>query len=141
MSTLASLSPTQRQQAMSEAVAEVLKTIVPQAFTNQNIIDMGESDEWKLSKISGRTLLSLIYFRHRGTNDNIRFYREMVDYFLRGSGSIEGWKMRTLENISIGLGSGGGRKRLMVKPSWVGRHITKRDWEKKADRENIQIIE
>lgn len=140
-----SLTPQQvaQVQANAQAYAEVLKQIIPQAFSSKSLMDEGRGliDEWKMSKISGRAMLSLIYFRHRGVNDNIRFYKEFTDHFLRGSHSIEGLGLKLLESISIGLAGGGGKRKLMKKPGWIGRHITKRDWERKAERDQAQVVE
>jgi len=130
-------------QAQAQAYAQVLQSIIPQAFTSKDMLDRegGGIDEWKLSKVSGRALISLIYFRHRGEHDKIRFYKEFSDHFLRGSHSVEGLGLKLLESISIGLAGGRGQRKLMKKPSWFGRHITNRDWERKAEREGAQIVE
>jgi len=131
-------------QSNPQAYAKVLEGIVPQAFTSQEEMDKGDGgkiDEWKLSKISSRALISLIYFRHRGVNDGIRFYKEFSDLFLRGSHSIDGFGLKMLENITIGLAGGGGKRKLVKKPGWVGRHITKRDWKQEAREDKAEIIE
>lgn len=131
-------------QANAQAIAQVLMGIVPQAFTSQTMLERGkgEIDEWKMSKISSRALISLIYFRHRGEHDHVRFYEEFADHFLRGSHSIDGFGLKMLENIAIGLGGGGGgRRKLKQRPGWVGRHITQRDWKQKARDDSAQIIE
>jgi len=130
-------------QANAQAYAQVLMKIIPQAFTSGSIIDSekGGIDEWKLAKVSGRVLLSLIYFRHRGVNDGVRVYKELADLMLRGSHSIEGLGLKLLENIAIGLAGGGGKRKLMKKPGLFGRLVTQRDWKDKAKRDNAQVIE
>lgn len=127
----------------AQANAEILKIIVPQAFTSGDIMDKGagQIDEWKLTKFTGKSMLSLLYFRHRGEHDGIRFYKEFVDHFLRGSHSIDGSGLKMLENIAIGMSGGGGSKRIVRRPGWLGRNITKRGWERKAEREQAQVIE
>lgn len=130
-------------EANAQAIAQVLMGIVPQAFTSQTMLDRGkgEIDEWKMSKISSRALISLIYFRHRGEHDHVRFYKEFADHFLRGSHSIEGYGLKMLENIAIGLGGGGGSRKMRKRPGIIGRYITNRDWKRKAREENAEILE
>jgi len=137
------LSEAQKFMIQAQAIADVLKSIVPQGFTSNKLMDEGSGaiDEWKMSKISGRALLSLIYLRHRGVNDKIRFYEDFADLFLRGSHSIDGLNLKLLESISIGLAGGGSKRKLTKKPGWWGRHVTQRDWERRAEREGAQIIE
>lgn len=128
--------------AREQAMAELLKQFVPQAFSSNEYLstEPGLIDEWKLSKVAPEGLISLIYLRHRGVNDGVRFWREFTDLFLRGSHSIDGFGLKQIENIAIGLGSGGGRK-MVKKPGFIGRHITDRDWERKAEAENAEVVE
>lgn len=137
------ISPEQTARIKREAVADLLKLILPQAFTSGQIIDGGKGgiDEFKLSNISGRALLSLIYFRHRGEHDNVRFYKEFVELFLRGSHSIDGRGLKMMENIAIGMSGGGSNRKLVKRPGFFGRHVTNRGWKEKADREDARIIE
>jgi len=139
------LTPMQVAQvkANAQAYAEVLMRIIPQAFTSQALMDKGkgEIDEWKLSKIPGRALISLIYFYHRGEYDKVRFYKNFVDLILRGSKSIDGLGLNLLKDISIGLAGGGKQRKLMKKPGFIGRQVTKRGWKEKAKRDNAEIIE
>lgn len=134
-----------RTQAIrDQAVFELLKMLLPQAFSSNEILGSGERgriDEWKMTKFGGRVMLSLIYFRHRGVNDKVRFYRELVDYFIRGSHSIDGTNLKMLENISIGMTGGAGRGKIVKKPGWIGRHVTNRDWERKARDSGAAIAE
>lgn len=145
MSEEEKLTPQQlaQVQANAQAYAKVLEGIIPQAFSSGDIIDAekGGIDEWKMSKISGRAMLSLIYFRHRGEHDGVRFYKEFSDLFLRGSHSIEGLGLKLLESIAVGLAGGGSKRKLMKKPGWVGRHITKRDWKQQARDDSAEVIE
>lgn len=137
------VSPEQYARIKKEAVAEVLKLIIPQAFSSRNVMDEGAGaiDEWKMSKISGRALLSLIYFNHRGTHDGVRFYKEFVELFMRGSHSIDGGGLKMLENIAIGMSGGGSNRKLVKRPGAIGRYITNRGWKEKAKRENARIVE
>lgn len=137
------VSPEQYARIKQEAVADLLKMIIPQAFSSGQIIDgeKGGIDEWKLSRINGRALLSLIYFQHRGEHDHVRFYKEFVDRFMRGSKSIEGYGLKMMENIAIGISGGGASRKLVKKPGWVGRNITNKKWREKADRENARVVE
>ena len=140
------LSPMQVAQvkANAQAYAEVLMSIVPQPFTSKAMRDKGtggQVDEWKLSKIPRRALISLIYFQHRGEIDGVKFYSNFVDLLLRGSKSVDGLGLQLLKDITIGLAGGGQQKKLTKKPGWVGRNVTNRDWEKKAKRSNSQIVE
>lgn len=146
MSETQNLSPQQvaQVQANAQAFAQVLEKLLPQAFTSGKIIDDPEGggiDEWKLSKISGRVLLSLIYFRHRGKYDGVRVYGDLSDLMLRGSKSIDGLGLKMMENIAIGLAGGGGNRNLMKKPGWVGRNVTQRDWRDKAKSRNARVVE
>ena len=146
MSETQNLTPQQmaQVQANAQAFAQVLEKLLPQAFTSGEILNSPEGggiDEWKLSKISGRVLLSLIYFRHRGKYDHVRVYGELADLMLRGSKSIDGLGLKMMENIAIGLAGGGGRRNLMKKPGVIGRYVTQRDWKEKAKRTNSQVIE
>lgn len=134
----------QQQQIQMQALADLLKLVIPQGFSSNEILGEGERgkiDEWKMSKFSGRAMMSLLYFRHRGVNDKVRFYEEFTEYFLRGSHSIDGLGLKLLETISIGLAGGGRRGKIIKKPGWVGRNITKRDWERKAQAEGSDIAE
>ena len=138
------MSENRTQALQAQAIADLLKLILPQGFTSNEILGSGERgliDEWKMTKFSGRAMLSLIYFQHRGENDNVRFYKQFVDLFLRGSHSIDGTTLKMLENVAIGMTSGGGRGKIVKKPGWVGRHVTNRDWERKARDSGAAIAE
>ena len=137
------LSEDKTQVVQAQAIADLLKILLPQAFTDDNTLNKLKADEWKLTKYSGRAMLSLIYFRHRGAKDgdNVRFYREFVDHFLRGSHSIDGAGLKMMENIAIGMTGGGGRGKIVKKPGWFSRHVTNRDWERKARDDRAEIAE
>jgi len=126
-----------------QALAQLLTIFVPQAFSSDKYLtgEEGIYDEWKLTKISGRSLMSLIYFRHRGAEDGVNFYKEFTDHFIRGSHSIDGTGLKMIESISIGLTGGGGSRKIVKKPGWAGRNITKRDWAQTAERDNAQVVE
>ena len=134
----------QTQLVQAQALAKLLGMIVPQAFTSDEVMDEGDGrkiDEWKMTKFSGRAMMSLLHFRHRGENDGVRFYKELVQYFLRGSHSIDGTGLKMLESISVGLVGGRSRGKIVKKPGWIGRNVTQKDWERKAREEGSEIAE
>lgn len=133
-----------------EAMAKLLGLILPQGFSSDHIMtrdapDSGLIDEWKLTKFSGRAMISLIYFQHRGASlenggGGVRFYRQFTDLFLRGSHSIDGGGLKMLESIAIGLGGSGRSTRKTVKrPGWGGRNVTNRDWQRRATKEGSDV--
>lgn len=128
----------------NKALAELMKSIVPQAFSSNEIMgssDLGAIDEWKMARIPAPIIPALIYFRHRGENDNVRFYREFYDLILRASHSINGAGLKMLTDIAIGMSGGGSRRRIVQKPGWVGRNISKRSWRASAEADNAEIAE
>jgi len=126
------------------SVTKILEGVIPQGFSSKEIMDEGTGrklDEWKMTKFSGRAMISLLHFRHRGKNDGIRFYDEFVEFFLRGSHSIDGGGLKLLESIAYALAGGGKKGKIVKKPGVIGRYLTNRDWERKAQEEGSQIAE
>lgn len=132
-----------QQQQQAQAIAKLLELILPQGFSSNEVMASGEHgriDEWKMTKFSGRAMMTLLYLRHRGENDGIRFYKEFTDYFIRGSHSIDGTSLKMLENVAIGITGGSSRGKVIKKPGIIGRFRDK-DWRRKAEADGSTIVE
>lgn len=133
--------------AREQAMAEVLKMIIPQAFSSPQIMsggaeDSGQIDEWKTTVFeSGHEAISMMYFRHRGVNDHVRFYEEFTDHYLRSKHSVDGHGLNMIRDIASFLGSGGGKNKIVKRPNVLARNLWDRDWERRAESEGADVVE
>jgi len=133
----------QAQMAAAQATAEVLKTFIPQLFSNPKIMseyakDVGEIDEWKLSNFPADVLLPLAGLEFIAQVDKREEIHEFVLLCLRGFKGIGGFASKQGENIAVGLAGSSGKK-LVKRPGLIGRNVTNRGWERKA--KDAQVIE
>jgi hypothetical protein len=129
----------QQQQAM----AEVLKGFVPQLFSHPQHLtggaeDAGGQDQWMLTNMPADVLIPLAGLEIIGQEDKRKEVLDFVDLVLRGLKGVGGFTVKQGERIAIGLGSGTGKK-IVKRPGLVGRNITNRDWERKAEEEGAVV--
>lgn len=131
--------------AREHAMAEVLKTFVPQLFTSPKVLsenapDVGDIDLWMLTNMPADILIPLVGLQIIAEEDNRPEIKKFNEYILRGLKGIGGFAARQGENIALGLGGGLGRK-VVRKPGWLARNITNRNWRKKAEEEGAEVEE
>ena len=136
--TLATL---QREQAM----AEVLKSFVPQLFSDPTLLsggapDSGGQDTWMLSNLPADVLIPLIGLQTIADADGREDIATFVQLILRGVKGISGFSTKQGESIALGLGGGIGRKTIK-RPGIIGRNVTNRNWRQKAESEGAEIEE
>ena len=132
----------QREQAM----ADVMKSFVPQLFSGPDILsngapDSGGQDIWMLTNMPAEVLVPLAGLQVIANADK----REedigvFVNLILRGLKGVGGFTAKQGENIALGLGGGIGRK-VVKRPGVIGRNITNRSWKEKAESEGAEIEE
>jgi len=134
-----------RMRAIAEANMQVLKDIVPQVASGPKILtehapDSGDLDSWMLSNLNSDIFLGLVGLQTIANADDADYIQEFVDIFLRGVKGINGFTVKQLERIAIGMGGAGARKSVK-RPGWWGRHVSNRGWQSRAEEEGAEIEE
>ena len=108
-----------------------------------DLIDLakGRIDVRRLTKISDLQIadmsLLLTIPRHRGGD----LIRKIIYNDLNLSMSEAGWRSNLIVRFIAGSkGTTSVLGDIAKKPGWVGRHITDRDWEKKAEEEGKVVV-
>lgn len=128
------------------AMAEVLKTFVPQLFSSPKIMtegapDTGDIDMWLLTNMPSDVLLPLVGLQIVGETDNRDEIKLFVQILLRGLKGIGGFAAKQGENIALGLGSSGMGRKTVRRPGWINRNVSNRDWKRKAETEGAEVEE
>jgi len=128
-----------------KAMADVMKTFLPQLFTGPEVLtenapDAGGTDYWMLTNIPADILVPLAGLQIIADSDNRDDLRTFVNLTLRGVKGINGFTAKQGENIALGLGGGIGRK-VVKRPGLFGRNVTNRRWKEKAEAEGAEIEE
>jgi hypothetical protein len=129
--------------AEAEAKMEVLKQIVPQVASGPRILsegapDSGDIDAWMLTRMNSDIFLGLVGLETIAEADDAQYIKDFVDVFLRGLKGIEGFSVKQLERIAIGMSSSAGQ-RIVKRPGMIGRNITNRAWKEKAESEGAEV--
>ncbi len=132
--------------AAAQANAEVMKQFVPQMFSSPKKLtggasDSGDQDEWMLSNMPAEILVPLGALDLIGTYDKRPEINLFVKTMLTGLKGVNGFNMKVGENIATNLGGGAGSHKLVKKPGVLGRNITNRGWQQKAESENAEVVE
>ena len=139
----------QRQLAKETAQAEVHKLYVPQMFSHPKELsngapDSGGQDMWMLSNIPSECALALQGLKMeaiaQGETDGKGFISQFIENSLRTLKGINGFQVRMGESMYIARSSGAGKK-IVKRPGVIGRNITNRNWQQKAESEGAEIEE
>jgi len=128
---------------------EVLKGLLPQVGTGPRILsrgeegpapDAGDIDQWMLTNMNAEIFLGCIGLKTiaQADGEEAAYIDVFLDVLLRALKGINGFTVKQLERIAIGMGGGVGRK-TMKKPGWFGRNVTNRSFQRKADDEGVDV--
>lgn len=117
------------------------QTLAPQLGTDIADLVNKKVDMRRLSKLGPIDKVWIAYFLLLEPEEGGDFAYQFCDNFLNLAVSEDGWRVNKMIQMVAGSKGVGGVGELMKKPSWVGRNITQRSWQKKADEEGKTIVE
>lgn len=131
--------PQTTSQQQKQELGEQLMNLIMQMGSDQGFLMKGQIDERKLANINESDQLALGHFNYRAIVDHIRYYGIFVDWILVSSNAINGLRARQFIQLASAY-SGSPQTEYVQEPSWIGRHITNRDYEEKARAKGQTVI-
>lgn len=111
----------------------VAEKLSPQLGTDSKALTEGAFDMRRLSIINDQLLAALAYFSWRGKK--VKFWRHIVDEYLNLAPSVRGVGRRQLIEMQRATTPGAPPAPVPERPGWLGRNVTKRDWEERTGYE------
>lgn len=119
----------------------IAQELVPQMGSSGKFLARMEIDMRKFAILSLSDQVALGQFLFLAEMYDDPFFAFMVEWILNTSPSIEGkGREQVIDTIAASV-SGQRRQDYVTKPNWIGRHITKRDYRKDAERKGQTIID
>lgn len=131
--------PPQTGQQITPQMIEQMMNLVMQMGSDQSFLARGQIDERKLANINENDQLALGHFNYRAIVDNIRYYGLFVDWILTSSNAVNGLRARQFIQL-MQANAGVPQQEFVQRPGWIGRNLTKRNWEKEAQDKGATII-
>lgn len=115
--------------------------LAPQLGSDKTKLVKGQMDMRRLSKINEVQSYVIGYFMNVPNRRGGRFWRDLCDNILNLNVSVEGWRVNKMIQMVAGAKGAPSVGELQKKPGWISRHVTDRDWKRKAAEEGKTIVE
>lgn len=123
-----------RRLMKEQAIAQEIGKVLPQFFTNPELLSQNKFDEWKHTNMPPQIFNCVLYGKLRSLLDGSRAWGWIVEYTLRGLQGINGERAKMGIQAVSNLAGGGPKTRIMKRRGFIDRRLRgKSEFEEVSD--------